>query len=139
MSLPAVLCLHQVMLPTRAVAFYRELLGAEPIAVLGDHLAFFDLGGPRLLLERSDAPTPATLYPEVDDTEAACAALRERGGTLDSEPHRIHTNADGTFGAAGTQEWMAFFCDPDGTIRSPSPSRAGLDGARRPRAVGGAC
>ena len=114
--------LHQVMLPcldlTLSVAFYRDTLGATILAEFPPGLAFFDLGGTRLLLERTDAPDPGegALYFEVPDIEAACAALRQGGVALDSEPHHIHTDSSGTFGAGGVQEWMAFFRDPDGNV-----------------------
>ena len=50
--------------------------------------------------------------------------LRERGVSFDSEPHLIHTDADGAFGAVGAQEWMAFFRDPDGNVLARAERRA---------------
>jgi hypothetical protein len=35
---------------------------------------------------------------------------------FDSEPLRIHRDESGTFGPAGSEEWMAFFRDPDGNV-----------------------
>ena len=100
-----------------SLAFYRETLGAHHVVTFDPPgLAFFQLGDTRLLLERSASPHAgdATLYFEVEDLGAAHEALVARGVVFDSEPHLIHRDADGTFGAAGTEEWMAFFRDPDG-------------------------
>lgn len=47
------------------------------------------------------------LYLRVPDIEAAHGALVERGVTFEAAPHLIHRHAD------GTEEWMAFFRDPD--------------------------
>jgi methylmalonyl-CoA/ethylmalonyl-CoA epimerase len=109
--------LHQVAVHAQdldaSVAFYRDVLGARFVARFDPPgLAFFDLGGVRLLIERG--ATPATLYFHVDDIEAAVAALVARGVRMDSGPHCIHRDMDGTFGTAGEEEWMAFFRDPAG-------------------------
>jgi catechol 2,3-dioxygenase-like lactoylglutathione lyase family enzyme len=72
----------------------------------------------RLLLDQAESPKPggATLYFRVDDIHGAYKALRERGVVFDSEPHLIHRDESGTFGPAGSEEWMAFFRDPDGNV-----------------------
>jgi methylmalonyl-CoA/ethylmalonyl-CoA epimerase len=111
--------LHQVMLPVtdldRSVAFYRDALRARLIARFDPPgLAFLQLGEVRLLLEHGAPPSSACLYFEVADTHAACAELESRGVAFDSQPHLIHRDDDGTFGPAGSEEWMAFFRDPDG-------------------------
>lgn len=124
--------LRQVALPVsdvaRAIEFYGEVVGLEHIATFGD-LAFFDLGGVRLLLERSDAVERCddrVLYLAVDDIHAVHAALVELGVLFEDEPHAIFTDAGGTFGTAGEAEWMTFFRDPDGNLlalssRQPPP------------------
>jgi hypothetical protein len=38
------------------------------------------------------------------------------GAAIESEPHLIHTDADGAFGPAGWQEWMAFIRDTEGNL-----------------------
>ena len=111
--------LHQVMLPVtdleRSVAFHRDLLGARWIARFDPPgLAFFALGEVRLLFEHGATPSRACLYSEVPDIDAVCAALESRGVALDTQPHRIHRDDQGTFGPRGSEEWMAFFRDPDG-------------------------
>jgi methylmalonyl-CoA/ethylmalonyl-CoA epimerase len=102
----------------RAVAFYRDVVGLDHLATFGD-LAFFDLDGVRLLLERSDKVERAddrVLYLAVDDIHAVHAALVQRGVVFVDEPHAIFTDAGGTFGTVGEAEWMTFFRDPDGNL-----------------------
>jgi catechol 2,3-dioxygenase-like lactoylglutathione lyase family enzyme len=115
--------LHQVAVPTadlaRSVAFYRDALGLRLLAQFSPPgLAFFALGETRLLVEHSPDPKPAggVLYFRVVDIHAACATLRARGVAIDSGPHAIHHDDDGTFGERGATEWMAFFRDPDGNL-----------------------
>jgi methylmalonyl-CoA/ethylmalonyl-CoA epimerase len=97
----------------RAVAFYEDLLGV-PLAAKFDPpgLAFFMLGGTRLLLDRV-APS-SLIYLAVDDVNASVDALRERGVTIETEPHVIFQHEDDTLGPAGTDEWMAFIVDSEG-------------------------
>jgi methylmalonyl-CoA/ethylmalonyl-CoA epimerase len=115
--------LHQVALPCsdlpRAVAFYRDVLGLRLIAQFSPPgLAFFALGDTRLLVDAAGESKHAAgvLYLRVADIHAAAKELRARGVALDSEPHCIFPDDDGTFGAAGEEEWMAFFRDPDGNV-----------------------
>ena len=101
--------------PEASVAFYRDVLGLKLIARFDPPgLSFFDIGGVRLLLERNGAP--GILYYQVPAIEAAVAELRAKGVTIDSPPHVIHRDDDGTFGPAGIEEWMAFCKDPSGNI-----------------------
>lgn len=94
-----------------SVAFYADVLGLELIARFDPPgLAFFRMGDVRLLLEAS-APS-CTLYFRVADMEAAHRDLQSRGVTFEDEPHLVHRDDDGTFGAAGEEEWMTFFRDP---------------------------
>jgi methylmalonyl-CoA/ethylmalonyl-CoA epimerase len=96
-----------------SVAFYRDVLGLRLIARFDPPgLAFFDLGGTRLLLE--GAASPALLYLEVDDIGAAHNALQQRGVEFVEAPHAIFRDDAGQFGPAGQEEWMAFFKDPAG-------------------------
>jgi methylmalonyl-CoA/ethylmalonyl-CoA epimerase len=96
-------------------AFYAELLGVDPVATFDPPgLAFFDLDGVRLLLDRG-AP-PALVYLQVGDIDAAVAWVRAKGLEVTSEPHVIFGHDDDTLGPAGTDEWMAFFTDPEGNL-----------------------
>jgi methylmalonyl-CoA/ethylmalonyl-CoA epimerase len=97
----------------RAVAFYRDVLGLPFVARFDPPgLAFFDLGGVRLLLEEG-AP-PSLLYLDVDDIAAAHAALGAAGVTLVDRPHMIFRDDGGLFGAPGTEVWQAAFEDSEG-------------------------
>jgi methylmalonyl-CoA/ethylmalonyl-CoA epimerase len=98
-----------------SIAFYRDVLGLHFVARFDPPgLAFFDLGGTRLLLEQH-APT-SVLYLLVDDIQRACADLRARGVVTEGEPHVVFVDATGQFGAAGEAEWMAFLRDPDDNL-----------------------
>ena len=116
--------LHQVSVPvtdvSRAVEFYRSLLKDEPIAVFDPPgLAFFRLGETRLLLDAAAGEEAADLsggliYLRVPNVAEAVENLRSEGTEIHGEPHIIFDDPDGTFGAAGEVEWMAFIKDPDG-------------------------
>ena len=106
--------LGQVALSVRDIArgeaFYAMTLGLPHLFTFGD-LAFFDMAGTRLYLQRTDDADwrpGSLLYFAVDDVHATVAALEGRAVAFRGAPHRIHTHDD------GTEEWMAFFDDPDG-------------------------
>jgi catechol 2,3-dioxygenase-like lactoylglutathione lyase family enzyme len=95
----------------RAEAFYRDTLGIKHLYTFGP-LAFFDCHGTRLMLSASDEGANrermhSVLYFEVPDINAARDELVARGVSFVHEPHLIHRHED------GTEEWMAFFNDPD--------------------------
>jgi methylmalonyl-CoA/ethylmalonyl-CoA epimerase len=99
----------------RAVAFYADVLGCELIARFDPPgLAFLRLGSVRLLLDKA-APS-ALIYLRVDDVRGAADRLRAAGVTVETEPHLIHTDADGAFGEPGWEEWMAFVRDSEGNL-----------------------
>ena len=109
--------LHQVALAVtnlpRAVEFYRDRLGLEfTMQFDPPGLAFFDLGGTRLMLDAiaEAAGHASPLYFWVDDMDTAVATLEQRGVAFEGAPHVINTEPD------GTEEWMAFFKDPDDNI-----------------------
>jgi methylmalonyl-CoA/ethylmalonyl-CoA epimerase len=98
-----------------SVAFYRDVLGLPFLARFDPPgLAFFDLGGSRLLLEHA-APS-ALLYLHVPDVDAAHEALMAAGVEFESPPHTIFMDDQGQFGPAGEEERMAFFRDPAGNL-----------------------
>ena len=97
----------------RAVSFYQDVLGLTFIAKFDPPgLAFFDLGNVRLLLE--NGAHSSVLYLDVEDIDAAYATLQARGVEFVGAPHLVFRDDNGQFGAAGEEEWMAFFQDPDG-------------------------
>jgi DNA-binding CsgD family transcriptional regulator/catechol 2,3-dioxygenase-like lactoylglutathione lyase family enzyme len=89
--------------------WYREVLGLPHLYTYGA-LAFFDCGGTRLMLtqEKGGAAKESILYLRVSDIAATHDTLKSRGVNFTHAPHLIHRHAD------GTEEWMAFFDDPDG-------------------------
>jgi DNA-binding CsgD family transcriptional regulator/catechol 2,3-dioxygenase-like lactoylglutathione lyase family enzyme len=88
--------------------WYRDVLGCRHLYTFGT-LAFFDIGGTRLMLsQEAGAQHESILYLAVADIAAAHQALQARGVKFTHAPHMIHRHAD------GTEEWMAFFEDPDG-------------------------
>jgi len=87
--------------------WYREVLGLPHLYTFGT-LAFFDCGGTRLMLsQEGGASKESILYLRVPDIAAAHERLAARGVKFTHAPHMIHRHAD------GTEEWMAFFEDPD--------------------------
>jgi methylmalonyl-CoA/ethylmalonyl-CoA epimerase len=98
---------------SEAEAWYRDVLGLPHLYTYGK-LAFFDCGGTRLFLEESsnvEVPglnNDSVLYFRVRDINAAHDELASRGVEFIGAPHMIFKHPD------GTEEWMAFFNDPDG-------------------------
>jgi methylmalonyl-CoA/ethylmalonyl-CoA epimerase len=111
--------LHQVALKATdldaSVAFYRDTLGLRFIARFDPPgLAFFNLGGIRLLLSATESA--ATLYFIVDDLKDAYRSFQKRGVHFLQPPAMIHRDQAGQFGRKGMEEWMAFFKDPSDNV-----------------------
>jgi DNA-binding CsgD family transcriptional regulator/catechol 2,3-dioxygenase-like lactoylglutathione lyase family enzyme len=89
--------------------WYRDVLGLPELYSFGN-LAFFDLGGVRLMLAEGEegGPTESILYLRVPDIHAAKDELAGRGVNFTHAPHLIHRHED------GMEEWMAFFEDNEG-------------------------
>ena len=89
--------------------WYRDTLGLPELYCFGN-LAFFDLGGVRMMLteEEGDLACESILYLRVPDIHASKAELEERGVKFINAPHLIHRHED------GTEEWMAAFEDNEG-------------------------
>ena len=98
-------------LPT-AVRFYRDRLGL-PLQFEVAGMAFFDVGGIRLMLTQpnaSDATTRASiLYFRVTDIAASWQQLMQAGTTPKEPPQQVHV-------ANGVALWLAFFEDPSGNV-----------------------
>jgi DNA-binding CsgD family transcriptional regulator/catechol 2,3-dioxygenase-like lactoylglutathione lyase family enzyme len=92
-----------------AVHWYGDVLGLPHLYTF-DKLAFFDCGGVRLFLSQQEKPSDgeSIVYLRVDDINRAYEELQARGVEFTNAPHMIHRHAD------GTEEWMAFFKDPEG-------------------------
>ena len=109
--------LGQISMLTRSAAaaeeWYRDTLGLAHLFTFGG-LVFFDCGGTRLYIrEVPDAEwrPSSILYFVVPDIAAAHEQLLVRGVTFNGAPHMIHRDD-----ATRTEEWMAFFTDPDGNV-----------------------
>lgn len=112
----------------RAIAFYRDVVGLPLIGRFDPPgLAFFDLGTSRLLLEAAAPPT--LLYLGVDDVAAMTEQLRSAGAVIASEPHIVHVDEAGQFGAAGEVEEQSFFRDSEGNLVALAGRRAAVETA----------
>jgi DNA-binding CsgD family transcriptional regulator/catechol 2,3-dioxygenase-like lactoylglutathione lyase family enzyme len=90
-----------------AEAWYRDVLGLPHLFTFGE-MGLFDCGGTRLYLQQGEPKPESILYFAVPDIHAAHRTLAEKDAEFLSAPHMIHRHAD------GSEEWMAFFNDPDG-------------------------
>ena len=95
----------------RSVGFFRDAVGLRFLFSAGPTLAFFDLGGVRLMLSAPEgefSPGSSTvLYIRVQDIDASFREMRGRGVQFVDEPHLIASMPDHDL-------WMTFFRDPDG-------------------------
>ena len=89
--------------------WYRDVLGLPELYSFGN-LAFFDLGGVRLMLteEEGGLGSESILYLRVPDIHASKEELESRGVKFINAPHLVHRHED------GTEEWMAAFEDNEG-------------------------
>jgi methylmalonyl-CoA/ethylmalonyl-CoA epimerase len=97
---------------TRAVKFYREVLGLKYLFE-APGLAFFECAGVHLMLSGAEEPefdhASSVLYFNVAEIQVAYRSLVQRGVRFRDEPHVVHR--------AGHQElWMAFFDDGEGNV-----------------------
>ncbi|MGH8892027.1 MAG: VOC family protein [Actinomycetes bacterium] len=95
-----------------SVRWYRDVLGLTHLfTVPGQPMAFFDAGGVRLYLgipQDTRFRSRPIVYYRVADVDKAFAGVTERGGESVSGPRLVHRDV-------GTELWMAFVADPDGT------------------------
>jgi methylmalonyl-CoA/ethylmalonyl-CoA epimerase len=104
-----------------SVGFYRDVMGLPLIARFDPPgLVFLKAGDTRLLLE--GAAPPALIYLRVGDLFTEYERLRAAGVTLQTDPHVIYRDTDGTFGPPA-EEWMAFVRDPAGNLVGLSERR----------------
>lgn len=96
----------------RAVRFYRDAIGL-PFLFQAGPLAFFDLGGVRLMLSVPEderfAHPGSVLYLRTGNVDAAYRALLHAGATTEGEPHVVHRDER-------HELWMAFFHDTEGNM-----------------------
>lgn len=106
-------------------AWYRDVLRLPHIFTFGD-LVFFDMGGVRLYIHAvgDEKWRPSSVvYFLVPDIHAAKAELESRGVKFNQAPHMIYRDDE-----SGTEEWFAFFDDPDGNMLAIT-ARVAPDGA----------
>jgi len=106
--------IHQISMRAhdveRATRFYRDTLRLPFLFAAPPRLAFFNCDGVRLMLS---TPEPgfdhpgSVVYFAVDDIRAMFEALKARGVTFKTEPHKIATLAD-------REVWLADFEDTEG-------------------------
>lgn len=113
--------LHQIGIAVSdmdaAVNFYGDLLGLQLIHrfTAGVRLAFFDLGGPRLMVEESNETNSQSLfYLYFDNLEQKVHELKTAGVEIVEDVRRVYQDDSGLFGEAGQSEYLAFIHDPSG-------------------------
>jgi DNA-binding CsgD family transcriptional regulator/catechol 2,3-dioxygenase-like lactoylglutathione lyase family enzyme len=89
--------------------WYARVLGLPHLYTFGN-LAFFDCADTRLMLtaEHGAKADESILYLRAPDIREAHLELTARGVQFIAAPHMVHKHSD------GTEEWMAFFKDPEG-------------------------
>ncbi len=107
----------------RSVEFYRDTLGLTHLfTVQGQPMAFFDAGGVRIYLaipENERFRSQPVIYYGVADIDDAYETVVGRGAASIAGPQLVHTDE-----AAGTELWIAFVVDPDGTPVGLAQERA---------------
>ena len=95
----------------KSTTFYRDALGLKFLFAAGPGLAFFDIGGVRLMLSKPEGRfkpgNSSVLYLRVGDILGAYRDMTARGVKFDDEPHFIAKMPDHDL-------WLASFRDPDG-------------------------
>jgi catechol 2,3-dioxygenase-like lactoylglutathione lyase family enzyme len=77
---------------TGMIAFYRGLLGADPVAESPD-MAIFLIGEIKIFIHKIYEPGPDDLQPEnhlafeVEDIDETCSELQAKGITMEIPPH----------------------------------------------------
>ena len=96
----------------RATAFYRDVLGLKFLFAAGE-LAFFECGGLRLMLDKTEDPEfvhrSSILYFSVADIRASHAKLVEAGVKIVAEPRLVAAMPDHDL-------WMSFFRDTEENV-----------------------
>jgi methylmalonyl-CoA/ethylmalonyl-CoA epimerase len=95
----------------RSTKFYRDNVGLRFLFSAGPSLAFFDIGGVRLMISKPEgrfkAGVSSVLYFRVGDIIDAHRNMVSRGVKFDDEPHFLAKMPDHDL-------WLASFRDPDG-------------------------
>ena len=94
----------------RAIAFYRDVLGFQFLFQAPPGLAFFNLDGVRIMLSLPEGETGSTIiYYQTADIHATATAMKSRGASFESEPHKVAN-------LGKIDLWMAFCRDSEGNM-----------------------
>ncbi|HEX2162868.1 MAG TPA: VOC family protein [Thermoanaerobaculia bacterium] len=103
------------------VAFYRDVLGLRFLFAAPPQMAFFDLGGVRLLLGRGQPGHAehrgSILYFRVGSIDAAHRRLADHGVAFHQPPRKAHEDPR-------HELWLASFPDPEGNMIELMEERA---------------
>jgi methylmalonyl-CoA/ethylmalonyl-CoA epimerase len=112
---PLVSALGQIALTVtnlpRAIQFYRDTLGLK-FLFEASNMAFFDCGGVRLMLTKSEQPEStysSIIYYRTDDIQQASEQLLSRNVVFEAPARMIAKMPD-------HELWMAFFRDTEGNL-----------------------
>jgi predicted enzyme related to lactoylglutathione lyase len=98
---------------SKALPFYRDVLGLRFLFSAGPNLAFLQAGSVRLMLSPPEGGgqvgANSILYFRVDDVEATQKAIVSRGAVNDTDAHLIAKMPD-------HELWIGFVRDPDGNL-----------------------
>ena len=98
---------------TKALSFYRDVLGLTFLFSPGPNLAFLTAGGVRIMLSTPQGAGTvghnSILYFRVTDIVAAHGAITGRGATNERAPQMAAKLPD-------HELWLAFLRDPDGNL-----------------------
>ena len=114
MSAPALTRIAQIAIVVtdlgRAIAFYRDVLGLQFLFQAPPGLAFFNIDGVRIMLSLPEGETGSTIvYYQTADIHATTAAMKARGASFESEPHKVAS-------LGKVDLWMGFCRDSEGNM-----------------------
>ncbi|MCU0646739.1 MAG: VOC family protein [Gemmatimonadaceae bacterium] len=95
----------------RATAWYRDVLGLTHLFNAPPGLAFFDIGGVRLMLARPEGESGGTsvLYYAAIDLAGIFTRFADHGATIVQQPHKVAAMPDHDL-------WIGFVRDSEGNL-----------------------
>ncbi len=114
-TMPSIEAIGQIAIPvsdlSRAVGFYRDILGLQFLFEAPPQLAFFNCGGVRIMLDnptdKEFASHSNILYFRTADIAASYEAFKAGGAEFIDKPHLVAK-------MPGHDLWMTFFNDTEG-------------------------
>jgi methylmalonyl-CoA/ethylmalonyl-CoA epimerase len=93
------------------VSYYLDVLGLPLLFAAPPHMAFFNVGGLRLLVgvgpPGQKAQRGSAIYFEVADIHAVYSSLKSSGGNFKGGPQPVNRTSQ-------SEVWLAEVTDPDG-------------------------